>query len=355
MVGHSLNYYATPGWFHELALIFNGRAAVVVFFVLSGYVLTCSLQNKRFDRPTILRFYIQRVFRIYPAIWAASALGLAYLFELHWRIPVADVSEGVRRQFRPDRMDLLHIVASFAGMLAFILPQLWSIFVEILGSAAMPFIAFVTLHRYRWTAVMLAVAIFASYAIGKYTYYNFGLYFVDFVAGAALAMPENPVARAIRDSPARPLVAVGLVALSLTQFIPLSYYSPTAHIIETALATGIIGLLVYAKQRIGYLSSKALVFIGDISFSIYLLHYVVLCTLAKIFSVIEAQVGVRLEPIALAMVLACTTCVLTVPLSALSYNFIEKPGIWLGKTMLARFPRQLESIAEKRALPAHET
>ena len=84
MVGHALIYYDNPSWFYAFALAFNGRSAVVVFFVLSGYVLTRSLWNARFDKVTVVRFYIQRFFRIYPAIWIASTLGLVYLFALHW-------------------------------------------------------------------------------------------------------------------------------------------------------------------------------------------------------------------------------------------------------------------------------
>ena len=87
MIGHSLISYEVPTWFFQFSTLANGRAAVVLFFVLSGYVLTRSLQKDRFDRDTVLRFYIQRIFRLYPALWVASALGLAYLFVLHWRIP----------------------------------------------------------------------------------------------------------------------------------------------------------------------------------------------------------------------------------------------------------------------------
>ncbi len=336
MFGHAFNYYDTPQWLHTAALVFNGRAAVVVFFVLSGYVLTRSLRKSDFSLASVLRFYVQRLFRIYPAIWGASALGLLYLLLLHWRIPVDDVSAGVRHEFRPDRMDVLHIVASFAGMLAFILPQLWSIFVEIAASAVLPVVAFVTFHRRSWLAGLLAVAAIISYTIGPHTYYLLGLYFVDFVVGAVLAMPGSPAAALFRDAPARVLVGFGLVALSLTQFIPLGYYDPTANMIEIALAAIVIATLVYAKQRIRTLSARSIVLVGDISYSIYLLHYVVLCVLAKLFAVLESQTGIRPNVVVLSVMLACATAVLTCPLAWLSFTYIEKPGVKLGKALLRR-------------------
>src|ERR1700736_6060141 len=40
LFGHVIGYYAIPDWLIFLGKLSNGRAAVVVFFVLSGYVLT---------------------------------------------------------------------------------------------------------------------------------------------------------------------------------------------------------------------------------------------------------------------------------------------------------------------------
>src|SRR5262245_42816924 len=112
MVGHALIYYDTAAWFHQLSLLANGRGAVVIFFVLSGYVLTRSLRSSLFDRDSVLRFYVQRFFRIYPAIWVASSLGLFYIFFLHWQIPIEHPGPLISGQFREDRFDALHIVAS---------------------------------------------------------------------------------------------------------------------------------------------------------------------------------------------------------------------------------------------------
>ena len=152
MISHCLDGYGPSPLLSQISSLFNGRAAVVVFFVMSGYVLTRSLQRGHFDRDAVLRFYVRRVFRLYPAIWAASALGLAYLFALHWQIPPDRPAPLMQHVFRLDRFDTLHIVASIAGMTTFIIPQLWTIFVEIVASAAMPCIAFVALYRRRWFA-----------------------------------------------------------------------------------------------------------------------------------------------------------------------------------------------------------
>jgi peptidoglycan/LPS O-acetylase OafA/YrhL len=326
MIGHALVYYDTSEWFYGLARLFNGRAAVVVFFVLSGYVLTRSLRNSQFDQDSIRRFYIQRAFRIYPAIWMASGLGLIYIFFLHWQIPVEHVGSLVRSEFRIDRFDALHIVASLAAMTTFIIPQLWTIFIEIVASIALPGIAFVTLHRQGWYPWMLTIAILISLAYPN-SYYHVTMYFMDFVIGAALAIPDM-AHRLFSKAPANRLVFGCLAALACTQFLPGAYYNPFVHLGETILAATVIGLVIGAKERVEWLASPILLFIGDISFSIYLLHYVVLCTIAKMFVILPLNVNT------LSILLAVATCVITVPLAWLNYIYIEKPGIQLGKISL---------------------
>src|SRR4051812_39751518 len=59
----------------ELAVtLSNGRAAVVLFFVLSGFVMGLSLDHAH---PLNLRLYaaflVKRLFRLMPAIWIAIA------------------------------------------------------------------------------------------------------------------------------------------------------------------------------------------------------------------------------------------------------------------------------------------
>jgi peptidoglycan/LPS O-acetylase OafA/YrhL len=347
MVGHVLVYYKTPDWFLPFAVIFNGRAAVVIFFVLSGYVLTLSLRTALFDRESVLRFYVQRLFRIYPAVWAASSLSLFYIFTLHWQIPVAGADI---RTFRADRFDTLHIVASLAGMTTFILPQLWTIFVELVASAAIPGIAFIVQYRRGWYPYLLGASLLVSFTIPN-TYYHVTMYFLDFVVGAGLTFPGFATkavgnVRPYWPVPIRPILSFCLIGLALTLFLPLPYYSPAAHLLETILAATTILLLIGAKERAelpGYdfaplrlLNLRALLLLGDISYSLYLLHYPVLCITAKVFAVLQKAVGIDVDVITLSILLAVATCATTIPLAWLCYTYVERPGIKLGKLSLTQ-------------------
>jgi peptidoglycan/LPS O-acetylase OafA/YrhL len=338
-IGHALTYYYATSSYGSMVL--NGRGAVVVFFVLSGYVLTRSLRSTHFDRHSVLYFYGQRAFRIYPAMWAASTLGLLYLVALHWQIRLADGSFGAPGAFRLDRFSPPFIVGSFTGMVTYILPQLWSIHVEILGSLAMPAIAFVALHRRRralWMLMVMAVAI--SYLFGSYTIYHSALFFIDFVVGAALAVGAlNPLLHNLPVS--RLLIPVGLIGLSLTRFLPITdYFSPTAHLIETVLAALVIGLLA-ERETPKFMRSAPLLFIGEISYSIYLLFFAVMCIIAKGFAVFETHEHIAISVTFLSILLAFFTFAVVVPLAWLSYIYVEQPGIRLGKIVLARWRNTL--------------
>jgi peptidoglycan/LPS O-acetylase OafA/YrhL len=332
MIGHCLISYGPSALLIGLSELLNGRAAVAVFFVLSGYVLTCSLQRGRFDRDAILGFYVRRGFRLYPAIWVASAFGLAYLFALHWQIPPDRAGPLIQQSFRADRFDTLHIVTSIAGMTTFVIPQLWTIFIEIVASIAMPGIAFVALYRRQWFPCVLGVALLASLTIPN-TYYHVTLYLIDFVVGAGLAIPGLAM-RLFQNAPARLLVSLGLVMLACTRFLPLEYWGAAANLLELAAATLIIGALIGANEKVYLFRSRVLRFLGDISYSLYLLHFVVLCTVVKLFTLLQWASGTSVSIYVLAILATCLTSTITIMLAWLSYVYVEEPGIKLGKRLL---------------------
>jgi peptidoglycan/LPS O-acetylase OafA/YrhL len=61
-----------------LHILWDGNAAVVFFFLLSGYVLALPFVDagRRAIRPA--SFIIKRLFRLYPAYWCGLALALVF-------------------------------------------------------------------------------------------------------------------------------------------------------------------------------------------------------------------------------------------------------------------------------------
>jgi peptidoglycan/LPS O-acetylase OafA/YrhL len=333
MLAHSLILYRNPDWFQAFTYLFNGRGAVVLFFVLSGFVLTHSLAGRGIEQPNVIKFYIKRLFRLYPAIWAASLISMVYLIFIHWNVASPDASDFFHLRFRTERYNWIFITASFAGMTAYVLPQIWSIFVELVASVLMPFIAFAAYKRATlfWTLTLVALA--ASFIIDDKIYYLLGLYLVDFFIGASLAVLPAGILAVLRSPrlPAGPIAVLAAGGLVVSQYLPVTYYSPLAALYESTLAALLIALLVYSRLDCPALRSPVAKYLGDISYSVYLLHFVVCCSVMKGLDALQ-NANIMHLPIAIkSLIVAISTVTITIPLATLCYRYIELPGIQLGK------------------------
>jgi peptidoglycan/LPS O-acetylase OafA/YrhL len=108
-----------------------------------------------------------------------------------------------------------------------------------------------------------------------------------------------------------------------------------------ALAFGVFGLALAAiPWRI--IVNPYLEFLGRVSYSGYLIHFLVLKQLTLVFPG-EPGAGYFLSILGAAFVI-------TVPLAYLSYLWIEQPAIALGKKIIANKPRTppLDPVAERR-------
>lgn len=351
-IGHALDYYAPPADFAGFAVaskLFNGRAAVVLFFVLSGFVLTRSLARSRFDAAAIGSFYVRRLCRIYPAIWVASLLGLAYAVGLHGEVAVPGAGAGIAGRFRPDRLDGPHILASFAGLLSVLVPQLWSVTVEIVASAALPAVAFLAVReRPRFRAV-LAAALALSVAGGDWLPYHLGLYGFDVLVGAWLATARPDRFAPLRRGNAAPILCgIAAAGLVTSQLWPGPYYDPAVHVIEVVLAATIVACLVHAPAPFAAMRSRRLLRLGEVSYSVYLLHYVVICCAAKVLALSASRLGTEPGTATLAVILAAGSVALTLPLAGLVHRWVELPGIRLGR----RLTRPRPAAPELGLVPA---
>jgi peptidoglycan/LPS O-acetylase OafA/YrhL len=343
MLAHSLILYRNPDWFQAFTYLFNGRGAVVLFFVLSGFVLTHSLAGRGIEQANVINFYIKRLFRLYPAIWACSLVSMVYLIFVHWRVASPDASDFFHLRFRTERYNWIFITASFAGMTAYVLPQIWSIFVELVASAFMPFIAFAAYRRKTLFWVSTLVALAASFIIDDRIYYLLGLYFVDFFIGASLGVLPAGILAVLKSPrlPAGPIAAVAAAGLVVSQYLPVTYYSPWAALYEATLAALLIALLVYSKLDCPALRSPLAQHLGDISYSVYLLHFVVCCSVMKGLDALQNAHIMHLQIAAKSLIVAIATVNITLPLGTLCYRYIELPGIQLGKRFGQRAKNRL--------------
>ena len=132
-ISHMSSIYVLPSAARiAIDAVCNAHAALVVFFALSGYVLTGSLLRRGLSGSSVEGFYIGRFFRLFPALWAASAI--AALF--HFLFPQSLIHPAPTFWFalylHPCPSGLQIILALLAIDKSLIMP-VWTIFIEAYG------------------------------------------------------------------------------------------------------------------------------------------------------------------------------------------------------------------------------
>jgi len=64
-IAHALGYFAETGW-----------TGVILFFALSGFLITGSLWDSRDERDVLRNFYVRRILRIFPLYYAVILIAL---------------------------------------------------------------------------------------------------------------------------------------------------------------------------------------------------------------------------------------------------------------------------------------
>lgn len=249
-------------------LIPAGAIGVGFFFVLSGFVLTWSSR----PRDTAATFYRRRFARIYPATAVSTLLAV-----LLWSLSVPFVLGGrgvafqlllVQSWFPPD------IRGAGNGVT-------WSLSCE-----AFFYLMFPLLLRAvrRWPRQTIAVVVAAclgwaylTLALWSPETYYFPLSRLpEFVLGIALAVLMQ---QGWRPTISQPL-AVGVFSVGAAAAAVTNLQLPGLINVYTALP-GVAVLIVCAAQadvdgRTGWLTSRRLVYLGELSFCFYLVHAMVL-------------------------------------------------------------------------------
>jgi exopolysaccharide production protein ExoZ len=323
-VGGQLAGGSAYGWFDGLAFraihaLSNGIGAVVTFFVLSGFVLARSLDGN--SDP--VRFFRNRVFRLFPAAMAVVAL----LTALHWQF---GIFTGYEASFDP-----LDVILNLLMIWSDINGVMWSLTVE---CVATPLILLsVWLFRKQgerplWIliAVLLVLSSWGPYVHLLGGFANLAPLYA-FVVGVLLHFRGARITSLI--SPGLATFA-GIVAIALFCFCGSRTQSALIMLLECLSAATLIGLISWhpATSLFKPLDFASVRFYGRISYSFYLLHPLGILFAFRILD--PLTLNARGLPLSITVIfLTLASILLTTPLAYLSWRFIETPCIRLGKRL----------------------
>lgn len=341
VLSHMTSIYLPPhGARIAIDAVCNAHASIIVFFVLSGYVLTGSLLRRGLSWSSVQGFYIGRLFRLLPALWAASAISAVFLLLL----PQQTIFPAPNHWFLlylppfPSTAELL--LAAIAVDRSLIMP-VWTIFIELMGSALMPLMVVIALARSRLSNWILLGMGLACYALAHAPHrLNSLTYMFDFALGTWLAS-RNWKFFAGKSWPTLLGAAFALLFFRFVWFSILSgramplygYDDPFPMLVEGIAAFILIGVLASEHGRIRLLRSPWAIWLGNVSYSIYLIHFPVAILVTKILSRVFSN---GTSTTTATMLLMAFGLPLSFGLAFLIYRFIELPSIALGKKVAKR-------------------
>jgi peptidoglycan/LPS O-acetylase OafA/YrhL len=315
-----LGFHAFPG------RVPGGFVGVDVFFVISGYLITgLILRELQQDRFSVARFYARRIRRIFPALAVLLVACLAAAAPLLG--PSAYAQLGLHAAAGAAFVANLVLWAQSgyfaAGSDSLPLLHLWSLGVEEQFYLAWPLTLAVLFRRTRRLWVPLALIAAASLALNLYqvraspdtAFYSPLTRFWELMTGALLAVGAErrlaPALRAAMSLGGVALVLVAALAFDGSQEFP--GWRAVVPVSGTALSIA-AGSEAWLNRRL--LSLRAPVFVGLISYPLYLWHWPAL-SLLPLLDVAWTQrqeLLLKLAALALASLLAWLT-----------YRFVERP------------------------------
>lgn len=305
----------TPRWYAQP--FFAGHESVILFFVLSGYVLSLPVWANR--QPSYGIYFVRRVTRIYlPYLGALALACVGCWFFAGSHLPLTRWFQGTWQKPLTLHLVLQQLLIPPSADLN---TAFWSLRYEMEMSIVFPAVCLLMTRFGRYSGILLFVALrqLSIATAGTpiaHTALLTGLHYaMFFVAGASLARETRPLKRFVARWPGwMPWVAlVAAMVVFLRNGVADTY---------TALGACAFIILVQDRRVNREADSPPLMYLGRISYSLYLVHGTVLFSLLYLFyGKLPLSVLAVLDVVMMFLV-AHLFCVL-----------VEEPSLRLGKRL----------------------
>jgi peptidoglycan/LPS O-acetylase OafA/YrhL len=301
----------------------HGHFGVNLFFIISGFVIFMTLERTR----TAMDFVVSRFSRLYPAYWMAVALTftITHLLGLPGKLVGAESA-------------LLNVLM-FHGL--FRVPHVdgvyWTLEVELLfytgmlglfvaGRLRQVFMLVLALLGLRWVYFIMAKAFGIDLP-----FIGARLLILPFLPWFALGLAIYTFTRGAEDAGMRRQAAVAAAAALLT--LAVTDQHPALALLGIALATLV---LLAARGQLALLRLPPLVWLGKVSYSLYLLHENIG------WAVMLRLIGMGWSTDAAAL----AALALTLLLAGAVTRYVEQPAmLWVRKRWKQRQQRNAPPIA----------
>ena len=322
--------YVVDGFFQfadktPIGAFWAGSQAVYLFFILSGFALTSMLDNFKHG---YMSYCVRRIVRL----WAPCAVSLVLALIVIWIVrPVPnDLLGAWHSHLVPEKITKSDILDNFLLIGEFDSTKInfvvWSLVHEIRISLIFP--ALLLLARRAPPTVVIAVSLLISVLTlylrtkgyisdNKTSFFSSFIYQVFFVVGILLHDHYHQLLRIsskVSEVNRFVLFAIGIVI----------YANPMGTLYGAGLLGGVIIVVCSITPGVAYrlLGSKSMLWLGKISYSLYLIHSVFI---VNVFSGLSSTKE---------MVVAASLFIpVTLLASAIFYNYVEFPLNRVGRNL----------------------
>ncbi len=258
-------------------LNYSGEIGVLLFFVLSGFLITILLLNeeRRFEKINIKNFYIRRILRIWPLYYLMVILGF-FIFPYLSITYLSDYTFDNK-----DFIMFFFFSANYVLLKGIVVPgvsPLWTVCVEEYFYLIWPW--FIRFKKF----FCVFIGIIFLFPIIKYilNLYDFDIYYIDrffklfpfegMVSGGVFAYFFFHISEKKRKRIFNKYVQLLFFSIFLFLFLFIGVNFPLSKFFYIIVFSYLISNFSLNKNNILYLEFKYLNFIGEISYGIYLFH-----------------------------------------------------------------------------------
>ncbi|MBI0534233.1 acyltransferase [Roseomonas sp. KE2513] len=330
---------AVPGFYTLL-----GHAGVAIFFMVTGYLFWSRLLRES-GKPAWLPLYLGRIFRIVPLYLLAVGVMLGVVFLETGdglNVPLAVLVTQVARWFAFDFLGSPD-VNGYPNTSLLLAGVVWTLRYEWIFYLLLPLAALAARdRRMHLPAISLALAVCLAWLVLNPTHWRKIEVVCPtlFLVGMACA--------SLHRLDLRPRLPDGLASCAVLLLLAMTFAGfSSAYDVGPIILLGFAFYLIASGCTVfGLLTSRPARRLGDVSYSIYLLQGLVLAAVLRPAPMRDIALG---SPLGYwALLLLCT--LLLVAVSTVTYALVERPGIALGRRVVASLPKR--PAEEGRAAPA---
>lgn len=340
-------------WSHIPSDLYNhfGSTSVGFFFMITAFLFFSKLINSFSNKLDWTKLYVSRIMRIMPIyILALFILVLIIAFLSHFSLKespqnlVRQISQWIL--FMEPNINNIQGTKYINSGVQWSLTFEWVLYCSLASIGCLFFRIRTPLITIISTIIFLVIFLIIIQKYYPFREWEKASAFLPGIIGAILVRNEKVKRFCSNERNTLFLIVVPAIILLYypTMFAPIPYLCVTIIFISIACGNTIFGIL----------TMKSTLLLGQISYSIYLLHGFILF-LTFIFIINPNKAEKLPIPIYWGIICICTIAVTVI--CSLTYHFVEKPGIDRALTVVIRvkqiFKKQHNHLVKKKLQKLH--